>query len=376
MIRTILIDDEPLAVLYLQQLLKVFPEIVVLETFTDPAEAIRKAAELKPELVFLDIDMPGMHGLQVADHLNQMLQDCDIVFVTAYNQYALEAFEVSALDYILKPIQSKRLTKTVEKLLRRHNNMMPVQIKSVTDEVIRCLNRLQFEQANGKIHALRWRTSKAEELFAYLLHHRKGFVNKEMISDILWPDVDSKKAMTSLYTTIYLIRKTLSEANIPITISNMGGHSGYALELENYTIDVDIWEEALSKLAPISLSNVDQHQQWLDYYVGDYYADHYYVWAESERQRLGWIWRNHALSLAEFYVTHNLLPEAVSIYQRMIDIQPLSELVYFKIMKLYAKLGQTEAIELYYRQLSRLLRQELDIDVPVEIASWYESWKS
>lgn len=376
MIRTILVDDESLALIYLEQLLKEFANIQIVAAFTDPIEAVQSVSELNPELIFLDIDMPGMHGMQAADQIQQQLPDCEIVFVTAYNQYALEAFEISALDYVLKPIQKNRLKKTIDRLQRRRTQTLPPQDEQSSESVIRCLHMLQFEKTGEKAQSLRWRTSKSEELFSYLLHHRKGFVSKEALSDILWPDVDSKKAMTSLYTTIYLIRKTLSEAAIPVTISNVGGHSGYALELDHYKIDVDIWEEALQKLEPIDGDNVLEHQKWLDYYNGDYFGEHYYVWAENERQRLSWLWRNHAGQLAEYYSKQSMLTEAIAVYQKIIDIQPLNETNYWQLMKFYDKLGESEAIEVCYRQLRRTLQEELDEDVTEELQEWYEAWKA
>lgn len=376
MIRTILVDDESLALIYLERMLKDFSNIQIIATFTDPVEAVHSVSKLKPELVFLDIDMPGLHGMQAAEQIQQRLPNCEIVFATAYNQYAIEAFELSALDYLLKPIQKQRLKKTIDRLEKRKYDSSPKEMEVHSVNVIRSFHMLQFEKSGQKPQTLRWRTSKSEELFAYLLHHRKGFVSKEALSDILWPDVDSKKAMTSLYTTIYLIRKTLNEAKIPVTITNVGGHSGYSLELDDYKIDADIWEEALQKLEPIDSQNVAEHQKWLDYYTGDYFGEHNYIWAENERQRLCWLWRNHAVQLIEYYSNQSMLTESIAVYQRMIDIQPLNESNYWQLMKYYSRLDESEAIDICYRQLSRTLQEELDEEVSEELQKWYHDWKA
>ncbi len=376
MIRAILVDDEPLALIYLEQLLQDFDAISIAASFHDPAEAVESVSDIKPDLVFLDIDMPGMHGMQAAVLIQEQLPDVEIVFVTAYNQYAIEAYEISAIDYILKPIQKNRLSKTVDRLTKIKLQAAKHEDSKSDEKYIHCLHLLQFEQNNEKPHSLRWRTTKSEELFSYLLHHRKGFVNKETLSDILWPDVDSKKAMTSLYTTIYLIRKTLSEAGIPITISNMGGHSGYALELDGYLVDADVWEEAISHLQPPDEDNIAEYQKWLDYYMGDYFGEHYYVWAENERQRLSWLWRNHAVQTAQYYAGESLLTEAIAVYQKMIDVQPLNEANYLQLMKFYDEVGEIDGIETCYRQLKRMLLEELDEEVSEDARQWYEGWKN
>lgn len=111
--RTIVIDDERLARIELKKLLQEFPEIEVVDEASNAEEGIRKINNLQPDLIFLDIQMPGKSGFE-------MLQELDytplVIFTTAYDEYALKAFEVNALDYLLKPVDSKRLEDAVRKL--------------------------------------------------------------------------------------------------------------------------------------------------------------------------------------------------------------------------------------------------------------------
>lgn len=111
--RTIVIDDERLARIELKKLLQEFPEIEVVDEASNAEEGIRKINNLQPDLIFLDIQMPGKSGFE-------MLQELDytplVIFTTAYDEYALKAFEVNALDYLLKPVDGKRLEDAVRKL--------------------------------------------------------------------------------------------------------------------------------------------------------------------------------------------------------------------------------------------------------------------
>lgn len=122
MIRTIIIDDEPSAVSVLTTLLQKHcrDDIELLATSNDPAEGKLLIEQLHPDLVFLDIEMPGMTGVDlVKSFTNPTFR---VVFVTAYDAYALEAFRVSAVDYLLKPIGSEDVIKVVQKIRNDFRN--------------------------------------------------------------------------------------------------------------------------------------------------------------------------------------------------------------------------------------------------------------
>lgn len=111
--RAIIIDDERLARAELKKLLQEFPEIEVIEEAANADEGIAKIANLHPDLIFLDIQMPGKTGFDMLSELERAPQ---VIFTTAYDEFALKAFEVNALDYLLKPIEPKRLADAVQKL--------------------------------------------------------------------------------------------------------------------------------------------------------------------------------------------------------------------------------------------------------------------
>ena len=116
-ISAILIDDEFSALRGLQQkLYKNFPEIEILNTFQQPEKAIEALQQKQPDLVFLDIQMPRMTGFELLTKLKNI--DFQIIFVTAYNEYALEALKVSAVDYVLKPVDGDDLIIAVNKALK------------------------------------------------------------------------------------------------------------------------------------------------------------------------------------------------------------------------------------------------------------------
>ena len=112
-VKAIIIDDERLARTELKKLLQDFPDIQVMDEAGNATEGIEKIETLIPDLIFLDIQMPGKTGF---DLLADLEKAPHVIFTTAYDEYALKAFEVNALDYLLKPIEPKRLADAIQKL--------------------------------------------------------------------------------------------------------------------------------------------------------------------------------------------------------------------------------------------------------------------
>src|SRR5690606_36321451 len=121
--KALIVDDERLARKELMKLLEDHPSIEVVGEAANADEAITMVNELNPDLLFLDIQMPGKTGFQLLEELDSVPM---VVFTTAYDEFALKAFEVSALDYLLKPIQAERLSETVSKIMERERNKVNV----------------------------------------------------------------------------------------------------------------------------------------------------------------------------------------------------------------------------------------------------------
>jgi two-component system LytT family response regulator len=374
MIQAILVDDERLALMKLEHMLKELGTVNVVATYTDPSEAVKEAAAWAADVIFLDIDMPEMNGLQAAEIMQEQCPNADIVFVTAYNNYALEAFEVNALDYVLKPVVRDRLLKTVGRLEERAGKSAK-HTKSSDALMVRCFPSLRFERGGQLLSNIRWRTSKAQELFAFLLHNRNRFVSKDTLIDMLWPDFNLKKASTHLYTTIYQVRQCLKQAGIELLINNVSGGEGYTLESGTMLIDTAQWENGILTLDPIRDTNFHEHQRLFDLYSGDYFGDYDYLWAESERQRLRTIWLHHAMGIAEYYIVSGRVPEAVTVYQRVVQLQPYFEQGHLGLMKVYDSIGERSAVEEQYKILADLMKDDLSIELPSNIERWYAQWK-
>lgn len=117
MYKAVLIDDERLARSELKRLLQEFPEIEVVGEAANAQEGIEAIEKTQPDIVFLDIQMPGKTGFDMLTELEKVPQ---VIFVTAYDEYALRAFDINALDYLMKPVEPKRLAEAINKV--KHKN--------------------------------------------------------------------------------------------------------------------------------------------------------------------------------------------------------------------------------------------------------------
>ena len=146
MIRVIIIDDEPSAVEVIRLLLKkkLAQEVQVVASTQDPEEGRRLILDLRPELVFLDIEMPGLSGIELAAGLPAGLTR--VVFITAYDAYAIHAFKVHAIDYILKPVDASELVATVRRVEQELLNRQPIH-----QQLLQLKQLLHPEQGNERI---------------------------------------------------------------------------------------------------------------------------------------------------------------------------------------------------------------------------------
>ena len=114
--KVVIIDDERLARSELKRLLSEFPDVEVIGEAANANEGIQKIETLNPDLIFLDIQMPGKSGFEMLTHLDKAPA---VIFVTAYDEYALKAFEVNAMDYLMKPVEPKRLAEAISKVRQK-----------------------------------------------------------------------------------------------------------------------------------------------------------------------------------------------------------------------------------------------------------------
>ena len=195
-VSALIVDDEaPMRDQLRARLRDVWPDLIIAGEAANGIDAVAMAAEHRPDIVFLDIRMPGQGGIEAARHL---YSSCHIVFVTAYDQYAVDAFEQGAMDYLLKPVTADRLQLTCERLRQRLSG--PAQNFDEQLEQLEQLTRMIGQGGAKKPEYLRW-------IQAQVGNSLRMISTKE----VLFFQSDEKYTLVQTAQAELLIRKTLKE---------------------------------------------------------------------------------------------------------------------------------------------------------------------
>lgn len=174
-LKSIIVDDEWLVRNELKIMLAEYPEIDVVGEATNVPQAIEVILELKPDVIFLDIQMPGATGFDLLERIDI---NCKIIFITAYDQYAIKAFEVNAIDYLLKPIKRERLGKTIFRLLNKEESISRAgHMLSYEDVAYVVVNKaLKFI----KVSAIKCIIAEGNYSYLYYNNQKKELISKTL----------------------------------------------------------------------------------------------------------------------------------------------------------------------------------------------------
>jgi two-component system LytT family response regulator len=186
-LRAVVVDDEPLPRQRMRDLVAQHPMLTLVGEATNGTEALDVIVELEPDLAFLDIQMPELDGLQVAASLTDESPPA-IVFVTAYDEYAIRAFEVDAIDYLLKPVTPERFTAAVDRVLKRLDHA---------------------ESPRGPIQALASRMAEAQGFATRFVARRGAKHYFVKVADIDWMDAEGNYVRLQTGETSHLVRETM-----------------------------------------------------------------------------------------------------------------------------------------------------------------------
>lgn len=376
-LHAIIVDDERLALKKMEKLLTEQigrNKIERIITCSNPCDAIDIAQHESLHVAFLDIEMPEINGFELAERLLQIHPQLHIIFVTAYQEYAVKAFELNALDYLLKPVHHNRLALTLQRLTLSNPPAGERTAANVNTPkpTLCCLQSLHYVNAAGTAQRFPWKTLKAQELFAYLLYYREKTVNKQILMDLLWPKYDTERATTQLHTAIYQIRKMIKSAELDLEVKYKD--DGYRLAWGALKLDVEEWECSVREAPPLDTDNLPRHLAIMNAYAGDYLEEHRYAWAEYEWERIRTIWLNHTEAIAQYYVSQGQHSEAILIYRQIIDKFPHMEHGYFALMNIYASLHHASEVRKQFNLLTCKLEEEYDAAPSKEIVDWYKHW--
>ena len=363
--RAVLIDDEQLAIDVLEILLTKIGDVKIVGKYTDPQLALQEIKDLNADVVFLDMEMGGMHGLQFAEKLTEKLPHIDIVFVTAHSQFALEAFEVYAVDYLLKPVNRKRLEKTTDKLRMRQKKYTNRKNEIEEDDNLVARTMGSFHLLDTNNNEVKWRTKKVKELFVYLWHQSPNPVHRSRILDDLWKEHPKDRATTLMHTTLYQLRKLLKEIGFPNPVELIN---------ENYIINVKVESDfnEIERMIQSSKVSLPVIENIVALYKGNYLEDEDYHWALSTQQRM----KSNFLEYLEKYAIQEMKNEK-QLYlielclEKLIELEPYNEKFVSLLVDFYGRTKNLIKLVDVVEKFNKMWLEELGIDMPNEIIEIY-----
>ncbi|AMW98037.1 hypothetical protein ATY39_00565 [Rummeliibacillus stabekisii] len=358
--RVMLIDDEEISLNVTEMTLKEFDDVNVVGRFMDPYAALKIMETSHVDIVFLDIEMGDVHGIHFASLITKKFSHVQIIMVTAHPQYALEAFDVDAVDYLLKPINKKRLQKAIEKVRRSIGKSDANTMEDTVSFYAETLGG--FNLVDNKQNPLKWRTKKVKELFLFLWM-RKGIpVHKAIVMEKLWPDTNQEKTTSLLHTTVYQLRKKFKEKGVENAISFNNNH--YTL---NVSVRSDIKE--IEKITQAQQLSPTDTEKLLLLYKGDFLEEEDFIWSLSLQHQV----RQSVLRYLERCISvykDSALVE--SCLKKMLDIDCYQEEYMYKLLVFYKQTKNVSEMKTYYKNIESRLEEELGIEVPLKIKELYQ----
>lgn len=355
MIKAIIVDDEQPSLDKLEKLLNNSELVEVEGKFTEPFAALEFLKENRMDVIFLDIEMPDMNGIELATRILDLQGNTDVVFVTAYNQYAVEAFRLNALDYLMKPVSAARLKETLYRIMERKIPAPPGDLS------VRCFGRFGVSVGREEV---RFRTEKAEELLAYLIDNRGRFVSRSKIMDSLWADFEGDRAITHFNTTLHYVKKALLLYNVQLSVQYDRGT--YRLDTDGISCDYLTFCLAAEKHETVTEENLRHFEEVAELYAGEYLLGWEYDWASTKRVILEEQYLRLLLGIAGCCKKAGNYQTAVQCLEKGLLYEPLHRELNYRLVEVLLLTHNwamaAKYYELYRNSLMKKFKTEPDAD--------------
>ncbi len=224
--KVLLLDDEELQLIRLEkEAEKALPKDSQIFSYLNPLEALKEIKDIKLDIAFLDIEMPGINGIDFAKKLKKINPHINIIFVTAYNDYALEAYKLHASGYLSKPVNAEKIKEEIEEL------RYPIELKGNKKIQIKCFGNFEIFY---KGEPIKFSYQKSKEVLAYLVDREGSLININELNAVLWEE-DHKSYLRNLIADI---QQTLKAINCENIFNKT--HNGCSINIDK--VDCDAYE--------------------------------------------------------------------------------------------------------------------------------------
>ena len=369
----IVIDDEILAVEHIDRLLRKAGLSVF--GFTNPVEALESQQVKSADVAFLDIEMPVISGLRLAERIQEINADCEVVFITGHNQYAVEAFDVNALDYLLKPVTTGQVDRAIKRIIKRRGKREELSAgKESTRNTIRITLFGKMSVSMGEVKkSLRFMTVKGAEIFCFMLLKKENEVSKWKLIDEIWPNKDLDKGDINLRSTVSRLNKTFRENGIRIAMKST--RNGYRLEiLEEVVVDAFLLEQIADEKYIITEDNIKFYEFVLLDYNDMLFEEFDSEWCNIYRTVYNRYFRIAVRKLITYYKEVQPDPLMIlNVIERIIKYEPYDEKIRELSLELIYKIAGKNGVREYYLDYAKLLKKDLGMKPGDKLDRYYNS---
>lgn len=226
------VDDERLMLDMLVKALKASADVDMIYDFSSASAALEWVTSHPVDAAFLDINMRGMHGMELAAHIQAVQPNCDIVFCTGYSEFAVDAFRIHASGYLMKPITANAVQNEIDHIKRKHIVDKPL--------TVRCFGNFEVMYQNEPLY---FRRTKTKEMFAYLVDRNGASVTAKQICAVLWEDdIEEEKHMNYFWQLLDDLRNTLKTVDSESVLVKVG--KSYAVDMTQIDCDYSRYLES------------------------------------------------------------------------------------------------------------------------------------
>ena len=355
--KAILVDDEKAMLLIIKKMISKIPEIEIVGAFQSSGEAYKFIEVNSVDIAFIDIKMPEESGLDLAKRIMSEFEKIDIIFLTSYKEYALDAFDVHAVDYIVKPISKERLVRTIKRIMQRRIFSLPYNDdEELVKLSIYCLGGLDIRDISGRLVL---NSSKSLELLAYLLLHKGEFVSKWRVMEDIFREMPPHNAETYLNTTIYRLRKALDHHEMKAAVISV--NEGYKIDMKHFFIDFIDFANRVNDLDIINESNLEDAIETEKLFTGQLFGEKGYSWSLPEKERISELYWEFAKKLGSYLLKNNDLTTSLQVLKRMSIRNELDEEVNCLLMRVYAAKSDRVSLIRQYNKYTKVLQRELEV---------------
>ncbi|URZ18715.1 BTAD domain-containing putative transcriptional regulator [Clostridium felsineum] len=355
MISAVILEDETSAVGNLYNILKESSEINLKLRFNDEKEVFLILKKLKVDVIFVNMEIQTMDFAFKVRKVNSKVK---IIFLTDYTKYS----EDPSITYINKSVTRENLQKVIDgfKLKNEKNND-----SRTWDIRVNCFGKFTVKNREGI--CAKWRTKKAEELFALLIDRKGRAVNRDKIIYILWKNFSETKAAVNLHTTVYNVKKALLAIGArDILIYNNGFY-----RINENKIKCDAWD-VVGKIKKVNKQrfSIEEIGESIKIIEEGYFKENYFDWAEDKNKYFETMYLKLIFLRAMEYKQNSYFEEAIELLKKGLKVDGLNENLNKELIKLFIMSGEEIEAVKCYNHYKKELRKELGIKINSEVQEW------